>query len=498
MTIKLYEQLKKNLEKYHPPRDPQLKTVKWLADNWEEYRIFCLNAPVGTGKSDIAVAVQDLFPNTVIITPNNNLVDQYGDSFDFLNLLKGKDNYSCFADSDCGTCYKNMKKYCKGCPYLAARTRAEIGDPTIANPMSYFYNVRKDNISPATVLVVDEAHTLASFIRSIFTTKLSFEDVRWNKADLKDLASLTAFLRKQEDKVAKLAELKRKNKEDAEKEDALVTRISKVAWAIGEDPSVWFFYESDDYHKGKVLNIECLYPPKYVLDVFMKSNKIILMSGTLFPNHIKELVGDTPYTYLSLPSIIPKENRKVLCWPAAQQVNASTPPEVFAAKIKQIIGANPGKQGIIHATYKMGEQLLELLKHLNVQGNNKTNKNEVLERFKRKEFQWLMACGMSEGVDLPGDLGEVNVICKMQFPYLKDAFVEKRMKLPDGQLWYSAAALLHLVQATGRTNRGPTDKSVTYILDPNANRCMDTIERLAGKDTDKYIPPYFKEAFFNV
>ena len=133
----LYESLLNELKAIKPPRTPQVSAMRWLADNWNSHRVFCLNAPVATGKSNIAASIQKVFPKTLIITASNILVNQYGDSFNYMNLLKGRGSYCCKIGENCADSFNEFKIYCNGCPYVQARDRAEMGDPTTANPMSF-------------------------------------------------------------------------------------------------------------------------------------------------------------------------------------------------------------------------------------------------------------------------------------------------------------------------------------------------------------------------
>jgi ATP-dependent DNA helicase DinG len=496
----LYESLLNELKAIKPPRSPQVSAVRWLADNWNSHRVFCLNAPVATGKSNIAASIQKVFPKTLIITASNILVNQYGDSFNYMNLLKGRGSYCCKIGENCADSFNEFKIYCNGCPYVQARDRAEMGDPTTANPMSFIQAIRGGILEYPDVLVVDEAHTLGGFIRSIFSGVFAFSDTSWKAGDMKDLDSLVTWLRYQGRLISDLkgAKLKENPKANVKKEDSLITSLDTIRWGIesSRDKSDWFFYIEKDPKGHKKLHIESIVPPPAIMEYFLKSSKIVLMSGTLFPTMIKEIVGDIPYAYLSLPSIIPKERRLVILKPAADTINKDTDPSVFAKKIIEIAKENKGKQGIIHTTYSLGAKLYEELSDkLDVRFNTKETKQATLDDFKNKEFQWLIASGMSEGIDLYGDVGEINIICKLHYPYLGDPYVVKRKSKPDGNLWYASCALLHLLQAAGRTTRGPDDYSKTYLLDPGIIRVLESVKRFAGSRATEYIPPYFKEAF---
>jgi len=499
-----YERLLQELKKLHEPRQPQLDSIKFISDNWENSRVLCINAPVGTGKSDVALAIQRTFGAAVILTPDNNLVNQYVSAAPELNALKGRGSYSCNnheTGNSCADSFNEYKIYCDDCPYVKARIRAELNEDTVANPMSYFYGIKNNVFSHAKVLIVDEAHTLASFLREKMVAKVPYLNGPWRPTDVITAESVISFLTGVKSKLSNLVRLKEKNGTQCKRELGLLTNISFTLWAMSMDSSHWFFYLEPK--KGKEppkLVIESLKIPQGVLDIFLQSEKIVLMSGTLFPHHITDLIGSIPYKYLSLGSIIPPTSRTVIVRPCADTVNKDTPAETYAAKIMEIVNENKGKQGIIHASYGLADKLRALLERpeSSIRGHGKDSKADVLGQFKRKEFQWLIASGMAEGVDLAGDLGEINIICKLMYPYMGDPYVQKRMNLRDGQLWFAATTLQYILQACGRTTRGPNDFSKVFVLDGSLRRCLEKIKQLAGSKANQYIPAYFEESLYYV
>ena len=499
-----YDRLLQELKKLHEPRQPQLDSIRFLSEGWDKAKVHCINAPVGTGKSDVALAVQRVVEEAIIITPDNSLVDQYVSAAPTLNPLKGRGSYSCAnheKGNSCQDSFSEFKIYCKDCLYVKARIRAEIGDHTVANPMSYFINIQNGVLTPAKVLIVDEAHTLASFLRGMLVTKLPISQYGWKSGDFKNMDDVVAFLADVQSKIKNLIRVRESAGEDPKREKELATRLGFSIWAIGVDPSIWFYYiEPGKGREPSTLVVESMKVPQGILDVFMQSEKIILMSGTLFPHHIGDLVGKEPYRYLSLGSIIPPANRTVVVRPCAPTVNKDTPTETYAAKIMEIVNETTGKQGIIHASYGLADKLRQLLERPqnSIRGHSKESKLDTLERFKRKEFQWLIASGMAEGIDLAGDLGEINIICKLLYPYLGDPYVKRRMAQRDGQLWYASTTLQYILQACGRTTRGPNDFSRVYVLDGSLRRVLSQIKSLAGVKANQYIPAYFEESLYYV
>lgn len=483
------------------PRPVQIDFLKRIEAIWDTQRVHVIQAPVATGKSLLLRAIQAQ-TNAAIITSENVLVDQYSETFSDLNILKGQARYSCKLMGDCKTTKEQTKEHCKRCPYTDAKERASFEEHTVYNPMSYLMAVSNGLIQPAEVLLIDEAHKLGGFLRQMGTVELRQSDVKFKESDIENPKTITQYLRTAGDKLRKLIDSKIKNQltEGVLDDTEMLKKMGMAIRALDKNPGDYFFHITDKWVKGKtekILVVEALYPPKYYVDIFLKSSKILLTSGTMFPHHVTDLFGPLNYTYTDLPSVIPAEQRRIINTPASAGMNKDTQPEVYAAKIAEVMAMNKGKRGIIHCTYGLAEKLKPLMP-ANVITHNKESKSHALESFKAAgEGMWLLASGMSEGVDLAGDLARVNIITKLQYPNLGDAYVQKRKSLFDGQLWYSASTLENLIQAAGRTTRGVDDYSVIFVLDPGLPRLIEQIKRLTKHDpelTAKYLSKSFLDS----
>jgi Rad3-related DNA helicase len=494
--MQLKERLLATVNSYHPIRPPQTQMVEFLAQEMAgSNRIICVNGPVGTGKSVVALALQKHVRRTMIIAPDNSLVEQYKETEPKINTLKGRSHYVCESGaSDCGSTFEGCGEYCGKCPYLSAKIAADMGEPTVANPMSYLVGCWSGSITPAETLIIDEAHGLAGFLRDSFTLRLELEGKVKEPQTAMEAAEI---IRKQKGQVELQVTLAKARNQEAVKEMKLLGKLKTILTGLEFEPHSWLFY-LDSEAKKRTLVIESMYVPNSIKRVFLQSRKIVLMSGTLYPHHVSDLVGEEPYSFCTLPSIIPKENRPVRVQACAVTVNKDTHPAMFVKEIVKIVERHPNKRGIIHATYGLADKLKPLLEGLDlgIRGHGKTDKKEKLEEFKAGKFPWLLASGMAEGIDLPGDLARINILCRVHYPNLGNPYVKKRLLTKGGRLWYASSALQHIVQAAGRTTRGPTDESVTYILDPGINKVLKDIKSLAGQKHNEYIPPYFMEAFY--
>jgi Rad3-related DNA helicase len=256
---------------------------------------------------------------------------------------------------------------------------------------------------------------------------------------------------------------------------------------IAENPQNYAIWTSRGVHRKRpeiFLNVKPLTPPRNLVSKLLDCRNLILMSGTLFPSDIKDLLGDVPYKLLDLPSPIPKERRPIYYRPVPFPMNVSTPAQKIVDAIEAVLAKHPGENTIIHVTYSLSQQICRLFKQP-ILFNDKTNKDSVVEQFKKQGGVFL-AAGCAEGIDLKGDLCRVNIVPKLPYPNLGDPVVAKRKALEDGGEWYGLNIMKTLIQQIGRSTRSESDHSATYILYPNFLRKF--------KELEKKLPISFREA----
>ena len=124
------------------PRPIQIDYFRHLMRTMRDYRVHGMAGPPGIGKSFIARTIQRTLPNTVIITNNNLLVDQYTYTYRELNGVKGKDYYDEIGE------------------YRLAQQRATF-QPSVFNPLSFYYfHLRNPSLPKPSTVIIDEAHSL--------------------------------------------------------------------------------------------------------------------------------------------------------------------------------------------------------------------------------------------------------------------------------------------------------------------------------------------------
>jgi Rad3-related DNA helicase len=141
-----------------------------------------------------------------------------------------------------------------------------------------------------------------------------------------------------------------------------------------------------------------------------------------------------------------------------------------AGAVARLLDRHP-ERGLIHATYAMAQDLRKHLgEHPRLRWHDPDTRAEVYQAWRRDSTPGvcLVGSGMTEGIDLPGDLCRWQAITKVEWPDLgSPAVAAKQAQRPD---WYAWAAARAVQQAVGRSSRGPGDWSVSYILDSSFQR----------------------------
>lgn len=182
--------LKKDLSKYEP-RKEQKDAIDFIDSEYQKNKLnkfFLLNLPTGVGKSYLALMISHWYKQNVnkmarvdIITNSKLLQDQYSQTFESINDLRGKDNYECKTyDCSCaqGAEFNVLNKTsCDGCPYTSAREAYQGGNISLTNFYLYIlyaiYNPKLMESRDARVLIVDECHTFDDIMSDFITIKVT-------------------------------------------------------------------------------------------------------------------------------------------------------------------------------------------------------------------------------------------------------------------------------------------------------------------------------------
>jgi len=177
-------------------RRGQKEAIKQIVETYFEgkYKIVVLDAPVGSGKSIIAMAVSWILnkrdKNGYILASDITLQEQYEKDFKSMNLnwgsVKGIDNYDCNDNGErlsMGTCKirnkrpRSMPCY-NDCQYYSARDKASDSETSLLNyaywliMMNYVQgSIENPPFETRDFMIADEAHKIVDIVQSHYSPK---------------------------------------------------------------------------------------------------------------------------------------------------------------------------------------------------------------------------------------------------------------------------------------------------------------------------------------
>jgi Rad3-related DNA helicase len=260
--------------------------------------------------------------------------------------------------------------------------------------------------------------------------------------------------------------------------------VSQTNAQLGESIRVhpgkfWLQVELSKIH-GKMANT--LVVRDLYLSNFRKMlpEKTILMSGTLFPSHVNQLLSGEEYDYYEAPSPIPPERRPIHAF--TEDVFDGTT-EGLEAMIRAVLGYYTDRPAVLHCSYSDSRALASSTEFQAY--FDKEDKLMAFSKLKGTEGA-LLAAGATTGLDLVGDRCRLNVILRGAFQSLGSDLVQKRLCLPGGSVWYKEEVLRQCIQAVGRACRTPTDFGRSVITDVR-------VVRMLAQEAHN-LPKYFAEA----
>ena len=427
-----------------------------------------------------------------IVPPANVLIDQNIETYPEVNFLKGQVHYRC-KNYKFYTCAERKELFgcnCGDCHYKKAKERA-LQEPTFFNPMSLYYTLMGQGIKDLPLRIVDEAHSLLSLLAQI-STKSFAKDKWFYPEDATNEQVFSRWLYKQIISMAKLlADLKSSRRQNHKKIIEINRELQQMKFILTqftENTEQFILYEETTMVRGQrkyYLKLAPVTVPRTLITQILGIEKVVLMSGTMFSEDIKDLVGEEPYTYHEINSPIPIAQRPVFFAPTGT-MNMSTPIDTMYSRIVKILDKHPGLNTLIHVTYSMQQQLLPMFQaaYPLVHFNTDEDKPQVIQNFIIQGGIFL-AAGCSEGLDFKDDICRLNIIPKLDMPNIMDRVILKRRSLPNGDVWFAQQILKLTIQRLGRSTRNETDWSYSYILDPMWPR---VIKEAGG------LPKYIEES----
>lgn len=457
-------------------RPIQVEALLFLEREWSSADVFTLDLPVGSGKSWIAEITSRWLrgkgKSSVIMVPENSLLDQYVEAFPSLPSIYKKEHYTCDRMSrgddvtKCVTVKKHLKKHCMDCPYTNSLRKFRAIPYGVTNfHLMMAHRLRRD------VLIIDEAHTLLPFLQDLASHKVWKHVWKWPDSlrSYGDVSRWVEGLERGQDVNLTLEALRSVFSGDSP--NYLVKRTREAFGQSQED--------------RELLKLIPLDVSTSVTGNFIRDNdKLILMSATLGDQDIRDMGLDRRIVKrFASESPIPPDRRPVVVHPvlrlAAGQVDSSM--EELIETVEHLVEHHEGEGGMIHLPYSLASRLRQQLSGRNsvlnsdrIIWHDRESKRAAVEELKKSTGRVLVSSGLYEGIDLRGSAHTWQVIVKVPWPYLGDPAI--KWKAGKDPKWYAWQASRLILQACGRICRGPDDYGLTYIVDQSFKRLYNENE----------------------
>ena len=518
-------------------RHNQLELIEEILnafDNDKKYII--LEAGTGTGKSAIAATLGQILQPAYILTMTKQLQRQYADEFGYPQV-KGRNNFSCLDSGslnscDQGTCQtirtteefacpygikieknnqKDINKYdpetyynspfsfnsSQRCPYWNQKSIAIEEPVTLLNydyaylEFNYVQHFQKRNL-----MILDEAHNIEDKIMhklelNLYNKQLQKdiqESIPKEMMSYTDIKDWIAFLEAIFDSYNAInTQILTKQKGD--RIEHTKRKIKEITGNIKNNPEDWVVSTDENSVSFKPLKVD-----KYAKEtLFQYADKVLFMSATILDKDLFcKWLGLDPEEvyYIKSDSPFKKEYRPIhmkLVGPMSKRALWHTAPKTIPV-LKEIMDKHFNEKGLVHTnSYKCQKYITDHIREQRILYHDSKNREQILREFEKSNNPYvLVSPSMSEGVDLPYEKCEFQVIYKVPYPYLGDKQINERKNLDPE--WYAYKTIMTLMQAYGRGMRAENDHCDTYILDKN----IQTI--LRNKMYRRLIPKFFKEA----
>lgn len=490
-------------------RQYQKETIEEISSAYSSgYRYVVLDAPTGSGKSEIAACFARASNDSHILTIQKLLQEQYQVSMPDFAIMKGRNSYDCLRSVSGATCAEGacrMKKQnsCEGCLYKSAKLQAMDAAVTVHNFDSFYYqNAFGHGFGKRNLLVIDECQNISEkFSGFLSFTINSRGGIEVPEAD--SISEYTAFIKSAYDDYMQELEgldlqynlnvLSRESLFRMQELSAITHRM--LRYMREQERSVPSEYVFDYTTQGRYAPSVTFRPVsagEYASKwLFGYGERILMMSATILDKNMfcreSGLDADEVY-YISVPCTFPPENRPIMKKYAGKMGYKdidSTLPKIVDY-INEIVGNYPDRKGIVQTH---SEKIANYLKtHLTdprfTYNKDFESPQRMLEVHAEKLGSIIIASGLREGLDLRGDMSKVQIFCKVPYPSLGDKVVVRKMELDPE--WYGWITTVMFVQSLGRSVRSSKEKAVTYILDSGFSWYY--------KQYKQFIPEYIREA----
>ena len=518
------------------PREGQLEIISNIKNAMEEgFPYILLEAGTGTGKSAIATTLAGIYQPAYILTMTKQLQSQYGAQFGY-PLVKGRGNFSCKETLDiscdsgaCQTTPRSQKFVCEygiskssfdggrfafedayggniyfrsdeHCQYWEQKAEAVKSPVTL---MNYDYALLELNyvkhFGKRRLMVLDEAHNIEDKLMrrmevNIYNKRLENDikkSIPLSMMSEENPIEWILFLESIYDSYRKLA-VQKMPKNKADRINRTKFRLQELLDNLEETPENWVVDRISGGVAFKPLKVDMYAKNR----LFEHADTCLFMSATILDMDLfcRWLGIDADEAYkIRIKSNFPASARpvhlKLVGNMSRRSINRTAPKTIPI--LEKIINYHRYEKGLIHThNYNCQKYILGKIKNNRLVGHNSNNREYQLRRFEEsQENLVLVSPSMGEGVDLPYEKCQFQVIYKIPFPFLGDRQVNQRRK--KDPKWYAYKTVMTLIQASGRGMRAEDDYCETYILDGNFRMLLN------NPLYKNLVPEFFKEAIQN-
>lgn len=511
------------LEKARPTQEAVLREIDKVFRSGK--RLIILEAPVGSGKSPIAMTIASAFGNAHVITPRKSLQNQYYDDFGGdIVLMKGRNAYPCTHYSPTSTYNKVIKLVKEGsvaqpahgalscgdgpcrdnkdiyqactqmmgpCPYTVAIEVAQKHHCVVHNLHSFIFQTAfTTKFEKRDLLVIDEAHEIQAIVRDFITKKFKIHKPLNEEEFPAERNSVDAWADFFMDHAPTLTTgEKYKKEQDPEWASPLDEWITKVeSFRIQKDYYGDKFCMASEIERVGTKEIGTTF--EFIPDslgnaahnlLFSQGEYVLLMSGTIYDKNVfcRNLgIRTEDAHFIRVPSNFPKENRPIYL-KSEYQVDTSYANwndnfDEMIKKISKVCSIFNDVKGLIHspsydAGLKIAEALSKVDKTRKYIAHTSQNFQQELNAFYLDETPAIFISPVcQQGVDFKGDRARFQIIIRV--PYLNTSGDFVNYKVKNDFPWYNYEALVIFGQQIGRVNRSEDDFGATILLDSRFNK----------------------------
>jgi ATP-dependent DNA helicase DinG len=503
-------------------RQSQIEVLKAIEAAFiKGYKNILLEAPVGSGKSAIAVTCAKFYGGAHILTPRKSLQDQYLADFskESLVTMKGRSSYPCTYESQnnvveykqivhkiqnskvlfvtplspvCseGPCLTSIdaKRKCTQpdqnnletypCPYTVAIDTAQDSNIIVHNLHSFiFQTYYSGRFVKRPLLVIDECHGVEELLRGFAEKKLTIpvfikdedEPVDGQHTTLEEWADWLGQFANEYSTRAKSNQVSPR-----EEFEIILNNMQNLSVMVGTKFVVTI--DRDPIAKRS----RFIFTPEYVgnlIDMFLLNygDKRLLMSGTIYNKDLYcRLNGlkSEETCFIKIGSSFPVSNRPIyLKSDYTVDTSHKTWDINFKEMITKIKGVFKDEKGLIHApSYHAGLTLYNALKDTGrMVIHDKDNFQEnLLEFYKGNNPLVFISPTCQQGVDFKGSRARFQIILRVPYPNTSNKLMAKKVK--EDFSYYNYQTLITFGQQIGRINRSEDDFGVTVLMDDRFNK----------------------------